>query len=306
MKDKMENISKPLISVLIPVYNHECYVEECIRSIWNQNCDQVEIIAIDDGSTDNSYSVLERLKLVSPIPMYIERHANQGVVRTANRALQLSTGEYILCMASDDKILPGALSIAINEIGQHSGLTFAMYNARYFGDVNKTVYSIKMDNLLKSDHVNLLRSLYVEPPKPMLLQSTIIFKDLFIALGGWNQNVALDDWPIFIRLFEHAIQVKASWYYNGAHCLSGYRIHGSNAHTNTAKQLEMCIEVIQHYCPAELQAEAYANTYVDYAMTHIRRRKLTGFFLLHKAVQSSSILMVIRIVINKITNYFLR
>lgn len=302
----MNHVSNPLISVLIPVYNHEIYVEECIRSIWEQNCSQVEIIAIDDGSRDTSFEVLQRLKVESPVPMYIERQANQGVVRTANKLLGLARGEYILCMASDDKILPGALARAIHELLQRDGVSFAMFSAMYFGRVNKPVYSQATDKLFDSGVDKILRRLYVDPPKPILLQSTIVSRDVFISIGGWDQNVVMDDWPIFIRLFEYVLNNNSYFFYNGKLFLSGYRIHNSNSHINTAKQISMFEGVIDNYCPMNLRSEAYANTFVDFSLNLIRRKNIESLKLLKKAVNVSSLFVVMKLLFLKIYNYIIR
>jgi alpha-1,3-rhamnosyltransferase len=295
-------LKTPLISILIPVYNHECYVEECIKSIWSQQCNDLEIIAIDDGSIDNSYNVLKSLKAISPVAMYTERQNNQGIVKTLNKALRLAHGDYVLCLASDDKLLGHALSPALKEIRQ-ANLGFSIYNAKYFGDVNREVYSSKTAKIFHSDLSAILRQLYVEPPKPLLLQSTIIKRKIIDSIGGWNEEVTLDDWPMFIRLFEQVHSEKFSWLYDHKHFLSGYRIHGDNAHKNINKQIMMCEEVVRRYCPNHLKQEAYTNIYLDYALTLIRRMNLNGIALLHKGIDTSNFIMVLKLLIKKILGY---
>jgi len=297
------HIIKPLLSVLIPVYNHERYVEECIRSIWDQHFPQIEIIAIDDGSTDNSYSILERLKLESPIPMYIERQCNQGVVKTANKALKLSQGDYILCMASDDKLLEGALIPALNTINLNN-IKFAIFNAMYFGDINKPVLNDVLRFFVSTNDVNILERLYLFPPRPLLLQSTIISREFFYSIGGWNEKVTLDDWPVFIRFFESVCSNKILWSCSQNIFLTGYRIHECNVHKDVVRQIVLTEEVINHYCPEHLKYLALTNTYVTYSLSLLRRRNLFGLKMLFKAVKISGVILVVKSIFDQVWDYF--
>ena len=96
----------PLVSVVIPTYNCGRYVEEAVNSALNQECrGLVEVIVIDDGSTDDTRSRLlkyeDRIKLVS--------QANQGAARARNTGIELSSGEYLAFLDADDCWLPGKL-----------------------------------------------------------------------------------------------------------------------------------------------------------------------------------------------------
>ncbi len=91
-----------LVSVIIPVYNVEKFVKEAIESIQNQTYDNLEIIVIDDCSTDNTYKIVENLaKNDERIKLY-KNEKNLKIVKTLNRALILSNGEYIVRMDGDD------------------------------------------------------------------------------------------------------------------------------------------------------------------------------------------------------------
>ncbi|WP_370264161.1 glycosyltransferase family 2 protein [Limnobacter sp.] len=90
----------PLVSVLLPSYNHERYVEESVRSVLNQSHPNVELIVIDDGSSDRSPHILA--DLARQYGFYFEHQPNAGVVTTLNRAKQLVTGKYVALLASDD------------------------------------------------------------------------------------------------------------------------------------------------------------------------------------------------------------
>ena len=91
-----------LISVVVTCYNHENYIEQCLRSIFNQTYRNIELIVLDDGSTDSSSEVIQEVLKESPFVTIFESHENIGVVRTRNKGLNLLNGDYFLFVDSDD------------------------------------------------------------------------------------------------------------------------------------------------------------------------------------------------------------
>ncbi len=106
-------INSAKVSVVIPVYNTEKYLDECLNSVENQTLKEIEIICVNDGSTDNSLSVLEkhrskdrRIKIVN--------QKNAGVSAARNAGIKKASGEYIAFLDSDDVVLPYAYENAYN------------------------------------------------------------------------------------------------------------------------------------------------------------------------------------------------
>lgn len=95
-------------SVIIPVYNTGLYLEECINSVFNQTQKEIEVIAINDGSTDDSLDVLLRLQKIYP-ELIILTQDNQGLGYTRNVGIKKASGEYIFFLDSDDYILENTL-----------------------------------------------------------------------------------------------------------------------------------------------------------------------------------------------------
>lgn len=98
----------PLISVVVPVYNVESYFEECIESILNQTYHNLEIILVDDGSTDSSSKICETYRKLSPLISVIHT-TNKGVAAARNTGIKLAKGEYITFVDSDDVISPNMI-----------------------------------------------------------------------------------------------------------------------------------------------------------------------------------------------------
>ncbi|MCX7670338.1 MAG: glycosyltransferase family 2 protein [Anaerolineae bacterium] len=102
---------RPHISVIIPVYNGERFLAEAIRSVLDQTLPPDEIIVVDDGSTDGSAQVVERLRLHAPIPISYHYQSNRGPSAARNRGLELARGEFIAFLDADDLWPPGKLAL---------------------------------------------------------------------------------------------------------------------------------------------------------------------------------------------------
>lgn len=96
----MENIK---ISVIIPVYKTEKFLEKCIRSVMNQTLKELEIICINDGSPDNSLKILKSLEREDK-RLKIINQENQGVSKARNTAITIAKGKYCINIDSDDWI----------------------------------------------------------------------------------------------------------------------------------------------------------------------------------------------------------
>ena len=92
-----------LISVIVPIYNVESYLEQCIKSIINQTYKNIEIILIDDGSTDKSPKICDKYKQKDSRIIVVHKQ-NTGVSATRNIGLELSKGKWIAFVDSDDWI----------------------------------------------------------------------------------------------------------------------------------------------------------------------------------------------------------
>lgn len=110
-------MNKPLISIIIPVYNVEVYIERCLNSILKQDIepDLIEVVIIDDGSSDNSKRITKKYqKQYSNIRVYSQE--NRGVSVARNKGIFLSEGEYLLFIDSDDEVIENSLQKIFNQL----------------------------------------------------------------------------------------------------------------------------------------------------------------------------------------------
>ena len=105
-------MNSPAISVIVPIYNVKDYLQECIDSILAQTFQDIELILVDDASTDGSWELCRKLYAQQPLVKLIERDppSNQGLSRTRNLGLRFARGEYVTFVDSDDYLAPDCLA----------------------------------------------------------------------------------------------------------------------------------------------------------------------------------------------------
>ena len=96
------------VSVVLPVYNSERYIHQCLNSILNQTLKEIEIICVDDGSTDNSVNLINDIcKKDSRVSLIMQKNSYAGVAR--NNGLKHAKGKYVIFLDSDDFFEPDML-----------------------------------------------------------------------------------------------------------------------------------------------------------------------------------------------------
>lgn len=123
-------MTSPLVSIIIPVYNVEAYLEECLDSVVNQTYKNIEVIAVNDGSTDSSPEILNRYKeKYGNIKVINQR--NSGPSGARNRGIAEATGKYIYFLDSDDYILPETVENIIGKMEKYE-LDLVRFGAQPF------------------------------------------------------------------------------------------------------------------------------------------------------------------------------
>lgn len=126
----------PLISIIVPTYNVEKYIRTCIESILAQTYRNVEVIIVNDGSTDQSLAVISDL-ICSHHNVKVINQKNQGVSVARNTGIDVATGKYIIFVDPDDKIMPGFVS-SLYQIADKTGADIVRGSFRDFnGNIPK-------------------------------------------------------------------------------------------------------------------------------------------------------------------------
>jgi glycosyltransferase involved in cell wall biosynthesis len=194
-----------LISVIVPVYNVEQYLEECLESIIAADIIEAEFILIDDGSTDGSNQILKEYQLKDPRIKLIEQdNAGNGAAR--NAGLEIASGEYILFLDSDDILFPESITKALdNATANCSDIIICDYFE--FEDLSKPKYRYDRANLpegVTSDHEMIMNKiLYLDISfsvwNKIYNRSFLSDNSLSFKAGVW-----FEDLEFIFRAFYHA------------------------------------------------------------------------------------------------------
>lgn len=133
---KLKNMTK-LVSIIIPCYNQEKYITDAIMSAENQTYKDIEIVFIDDCSTDGSLEVANELKKKYTNIVVLKNETNLGVVDSRNKAIDVAKGFYILPLDGDDTIEPTYIEKAVKVFDENPDVGFVYCKARKFGAVNE-------------------------------------------------------------------------------------------------------------------------------------------------------------------------
>ena len=168
------------ISIIVPVYNSEKYLEENIKSILNQTYKNIEVIYINDGSTDNSLNILKKYKG----KIIILNQKNQGAPVSRNKGLKIATGDYVMFFDSDDILNENAIEVLINN-SKNSDLVIGNYEILKDNLIieNKEIFEPEVINVDIFD-----RCIFLSPfpcnklyKRDIIIKNKIIFDDVKIA-----------------------------------------------------------------------------------------------------------------------------
>lgn len=132
----------PKVSVMIPAYNAEPFIYDCVMSVLDQNYSNVEVVVVDDHSMDNTYSILEDIKQQYPDKVFVYRNEqNIGVTLNCNKALGLCSGKYICFFAGDDIMLPNKISTQVQILENDSEASICYHPVDTFDSLSgKTIF----------------------------------------------------------------------------------------------------------------------------------------------------------------------
>lgn len=231
------------ISCIIPCYNSQKYIAKTITSVLNQTVKPLEIILVDDKSTDNTLQMLKKVKSVNEnLIKVIELQENKGSSFARNYGVKIASGEYVLFMDSDDIADPKLLEKYVNRLEtlNKSNLLFQLCYSGY-------VQIDQDDNIISSvikgfqcDPIEILGYQFVR--NSISTSGVIVHKDLFLETGGFNENLRYaEDWDLWLRL-----AAKTGFAYVDEPLVK-IRRHGDNLSAKVNLMLQAEKEILKQY-----------------------------------------------------------
>lgn len=197
----------PLVSLVIPVRNGVSFLEEGIGSILAQAHRPLEIVVVDDGSTDGSAEVAERFG----DPVRVHRQPNAGAPSARNRGIALARGSILGFLDADDLYAPDKLALQLARLESHRDLEIVIGRSRYLS--------------LVADHLSEHRFAAIEEDHVALQLGTALFRrEVFDRVGPLDETLLhCDDWDWFMRAREIGVGMLMH-----RHVVLEQRLHGAN------------------------------------------------------------------------------
>lgn len=228
----------PLVSILVPCFNHEQYIEECLLSILAQDYDNFELIVVNDGSSDSSAQRIEALQQVHGFQFY--QQENKGVSAALNHALSHARGEFVITHDSDDVMLAGRIRRQVSYMMEHPEVGLLGARVIYINSVgvplkhkpvgNSVVKRWSFDQLLADAYA-------VGAPVAMYRRVAID------RVGGYDPSIKIQDFQMTLKIAEAGYEVDIL-----PDRVTLYRRHDTNISKTAYKsQLDYDLKVIEAY-----------------------------------------------------------
>ncbi len=221
------------VSVIIPCYNQAHYLGDALASVAAQTHGQPEVIVVDDGSTDNTVEVAERC----PGVRYV-RQDNAGLAAARNTGIRHSTGEYLVFLDADDRLLPSAFRVGLTALAARPGHAFVYGGWRLIGADGAVMPTPEPAQVDDDPYRGLLRMCFISTP------AAVMYRRAAVAAGGFDTAVSPSaDYDLYLRLTRR-------WpSYCHGELVAEYRRHGANMTLDRAMMLQAELTVLRRQWP---------------------------------------------------------
>lgn len=218
---------RPAVSVVVPSYNHAQFIEATLRSIIKQTLHPTALLVIDDGSSDESLQIIERILKDCPFPCELIARHNRGLCATLNEGFERSSGDYFAYLGSDDLWLPDFLRARVELLESRAAAVLA-YGHAYFVDERNRIIDSSADWASYAD--GNAREMLLKTTAPM--SPTVLYRRAALEEQRWNEKSKLEDYDLYLRL-----SAEGDFAFD-PRILSAWRRHGSNVSWNQRLMLE--------------------------------------------------------------------
>lgn len=194
----------PLLSIVVPNYNHAPFLATALHSILEQDFTDFEVIVIDDGSTDNSLSVIDQFRARDSRIIFIQHPKNLGIYLSLNEGLGLARGTYIHFLSADDYYRPGFLSACMDLLLKYPEVGICACDIYSFTDTSpelKPIHYVPKANNPQAYSPQSLASIFQSTALRLGGRNTVLKTDLLRKRHGFNQKFYVAcDWYVLTKI----------------------------------------------------------------------------------------------------------
>lgn len=268
-----------MLTIVIPSYNHEKYIYECLSAASQVSISGLKILVIDDGSTDNTPAVIkEFIDNNKNINIELVEKKNSGLVSSLNLALELVETEYMYICASDDVPVAAGVDECYRSLKRNTELEFCIGGAINFHENSKVTtntYRKEHEEFFSIDFSENEEALFLSYPAPLLLQSTVFRKSALESIGGWDPKLKLDDYPTFVKLLKkYSGKLERKFIFSADIMVVRYRHHGTNTYSNISNQFLMVQQAMNELASGKVRSKAIGMKAAYYILVAISKGDL--------------------------------
>lgn len=279
------------LSICCLGYNHAKFLHENLKSISKISYNNIQVIVVDDGSSDDSTNILHKLAQDFPFPITIISQENTGNIgKNFNTALNYASGELVSFIALDDVFNSKAMLTEIQLMNEDPKLAFvAAETAISINDEGMLIDDLPplpIRNMVKVSIDELLEFEYTQFGS-FYIQGCIFRKSIIDAIGGFDEDMTGDDIILRVKLFRYLKQ-HSEWNYSFIDENNVfYRLHDNNIHKNGSRQIRIVTEYLDRYWPDKPNP----RTLIDWAKWNIQDKKIEEAALLFSMNRRSAMLL---------------
>lgn len=251
----------PRVTYVVSCFNHEAYIEACIRSVLAQSYPNIELLVYDDGSADRSASLLHSLS--QNYGFYFKNTGNRGYSATLNDALTVASGEYFCPLGSDDIALPEKTTQQVRFLSAHPEMTVCTGGAQIIDDRGQPVGRQETDRDTDFNFDDLFNGQGL----PFVSSSAMFRTRALRDIGGFNEDLPLEDLYVFLKLAAGGNTV-----YNLHDTVVQFRSHRHN----TSRRLKYMYTAILETLADYRNHERYSAVVSSYSIRFLRRALREG------------------------------
>ena len=194
---------KPLVSVILPVFNGEAFIVDSVNSILNQTLTNLELIIINDGSTD---STLDILHSINDPRIRVYTTMNRGIARALNFGIKLSNSDFIARMDADDISNPNRLQLQYDHLISNPKIDLVSCLVEYGGDRKKNLgYALYVEGINKLiTHEQMYKRRFQD--SPIAHPSVMFRKELIEKYGGYTEAEEPEDYELWLRWLDNGVK----------------------------------------------------------------------------------------------------
>lgn len=186
----------PKVSIVVPVYNSEKYLDACLESIYKQTFQDWECIIWNDGSTDNSIKIIQYYIAIDERFFWGESKINHGLSATLNLAYSFSTGQYLCQVDSDDLLLPLTLDKCVKYLDEHKEIDLIFTNKLYINENDSRFF----EHCNNKEHYSRIKLFY---SSPLITHFRLMKRKVWEKLGGYKNEITFGE--------DDDFGIRAAW-----------------------------------------------------------------------------------------------